>query len=66
MPADCAAARAVAYEVIREPGTAPAPRAAAGEVDGALTHIMRCAACRAEVPPEDRGRFVHIAVLSRE
>lgn len=66
MASDCAAARATAYALIGAPAAPPAQRPPAPDVDGALEHIMRCRACRGDLPPEDRGRFVHLAVLSRE
>lgn len=62
MPTDCAAARAVAYAIIESPVRRPS----GADVDGALEHIMRCRNCRVDLPTEDRGRFVHLAVLSRE
>lgn len=66
MPDDCAAARATAYALIGKPIAPPDKRPPAADVDGALEHIMRCRVCRAALPSEDRGRFVHLAVLSRE
>ena len=32
----------------------------------AFRHVRRCPACREDVPPESRGRFVSTVVLGRE
>lgn len=35
-------------------------------VSAAFRHVRRCPACREDVPPESRGRFVSTVVLGRE
>jgi hypothetical protein len=43
-----------------------AERPVEDKVDLALRHLMVCPVCRAEMGPEERGRFAHAAALGRE
>lgn len=42
------------------------PRLPQDAVSAAFRHVRNCPACREDVPPESRGRFVSTVVLARE